>query len=198
MKTEIEVKFCNIEIDDIRSRLIKAGATMEQPMRLMRRALIETEAMARDDAFIRLRDEGNKTTLTYKKFETNSLTGAREHEVEVSDFETMKEILNLADLSFQTTQESKRETWRLGAVEVVIDQWPWMRPYIEIEGHSEAEVIKAAKELSFRWEDAVFGGADVIYHLEYPDMTVRGVIDIPYVRFDDPVPVEFGKRRSGS
>ena len=35
MKTEIEVKFLNIDIEDIRAKLQAAGAVCEQPMRLI-------------------------------------------------------------------------------------------------------------------------------------------------------------------
>lgn len=191
MKTEIEVKFIDIDIDVIRQRLQDVGAECEQPMRLMRRALIETDAMTQENAFLRLRDEGHRTTLTYKMFKENSLTGAREHEVTVSDYDTMHKILLACGFEFQTTQESKRETWRLGEVEIVIDQWPWMKPYIEIEAETESAVRETAVLLGFDWEDAVFGSADVVYHIEYPNMSVRGVVDIPSVRFDDPVPPEF-------
>ena len=198
MKTEIEVKFINIDIEEVRTKLREVGAVCEQPMRLMKRALIETEEMAKDEAFVRLRDEGNKVTLTYKKFEENSLTGAKEHEIIVSDFDTTLAILKTCGLKVQTFQESKRETWRVAEVEVVIDEWPWMRPYIEVEGHSEQAVKDTADLLGFDWSDAVFGGADVIYHLEYPKMSVRGVIDIDEVRFGEPVPAVFLGTENGS
>ena len=66
MKPEIEVKFIDIDIEDVRTRLTAAGAVCASPMRMMRRVLVETAQMADDDAFLRLRDEGDKVTLTYK------------------------------------------------------------------------------------------------------------------------------------
>ena len=93
-----------------------------------------------------------------------------------------------------TYQESKRETWTLGGAEVVIDEWPWINPYIEIEAENEAIVRDVATRLGFDWGDAVFGSVDVIYNKEYPDMTVRGVIDVKEVRFGQPSPAEFGER----
>ncbi|QQS21749.1 CYTH domain-containing protein [Candidatus Saccharibacteria bacterium] len=194
MKPEIEAKFMDIDIDDVRARLTRAGASCTAPMRLMRRVLIETEQMARDDAFVRLRDEGDKVTLTYKQFHGDQAHSASEHEVPVSGFDTALEILKACGLMVQTYQESKRETWQLGECEVVIDEWPWMNPYIEIEGESEAAVKKTAGLLGFDWAAVVFGGADVIYQRMFPRMTVRGVIDVPEVRFGDPVPKVFGKQ----
>src|SRR5690606_26156180 len=100
-------------------------------------------------------------------------------------------IFKVAGWDYMTYQESRRETWRLGEVEVVIDEWPWIPPYIEIEGETEAEVQSAADQLGFEWSTAMFGGVDIIYNLKYPNMSVRGVIDISNVRFSDPVPKEF-------
>jgi adenylate cyclase class 2 len=192
MKTEIEVKFLNIDIDDIRTRLKEAGAELEQPMRLMKRALIETPEMNERHAYLRIRDEGDKVTATFKQFTENSLTGAKEREIVVSDFDETVAIFAEFGLHYHTFQESKRETWRFGEAEVVIDEWPWINPYIEIEGDSEEAVKLAADKLDFDWETAAFGSVDVIYNLEYPTMTVRGVIDIEEVRFGEAVPAEFG------
>ena len=192
MKTEIEVKFIDITIDTIQQRLLAAGAVCEQPMRLMRRALMETPDMAAKDAFLRLRDEGNKVTLTYKQHLKTGIEAANEIETTVDDFDTAKSLLEASGMIFHTYQESRRETWKLGDVEVVIDEWPWMPPYIEIEGDNEASIREAAAILGFSWDEAVFGGVDVVYRMVYPAMSVRGVIDIPLVRFDDPVPQEFG------
>ncbi|HPQ82713.1 MAG: class IV adenylate cyclase [Candidatus Saccharibacteria bacterium] len=192
MKTEIEVKFINITIDAIQQRLLAAGAVCEQPMRLMRRALMETPDMAAKDAFLRLRDEGNKVTLTYKQHLKTGIEAANEIETTVDDFDAAKSLLEASGMIFHTYQESRRETWKLRDVEVVIDEWPWMPPYIEIEGDNEASIREAAAILGFSWDEAVFGGVDVVYRMVYPAMSVRGVIDIPLVRFDDPVPQEFG------
>lgn len=195
MKTEIEVKFLNINIDEMRQKLKDAGAVLEQPMRLMRRTLVETEETRSRHAYLRLRDEGDRITLTFKQFDEDSLTGAKEREVTVSDFDETIAILSEFNLNYHTFQESKRETWKYQDAEVVIDEWPWIAPYIEIEGDSEEIVKQAAASLGFDWDEAVFGSVDVIYNLEYPDMKVRGVIDVKEVRFGSPVPIEFGQNK---
>jgi len=199
MKTEIEVKFLHVDFDDVRKRLLAIGATCEQPMRLMRRVLYENDTLRRPDrdAFVRLRDEGDKVTLTLKEFKNDSLTGAQEREIVVSDFDDTVLILTELNLSYRTFQESKRETWMSvhpdGQVEVVLDEWPWLDTYIEIEGPSEAAVRDVAEKLGFSWQEATFGSVDVAYKEQYPDMSTRGVIDVGDVRFGAPLPKEFGK-----
>lgn len=191
VKTEIEAKFIDVDADEMRRRLEKVGAVCEQPMRLMRRALIETPEMEKRNAFLRIRDEGHRTTMTFKLFEQNALTGAKEIETEVGSFEDTLAILKECGLDYRTFQESKRETWQLDKVEVVIDEWPWLAPYIEIEGETEEAVREAASRLGFEWSEAVFGSVDVIYGRQFPHKTNRGVIDIHEVRFGEPVPQEF-------
>jgi adenylate cyclase class 2 len=195
MQKEIEVKFINVDIDAVRAALKNVGGVCDQPMRLMRRALIETQEMAAIDAFIRLRDEGDKVTLTYKQHLQNGIHAANEIETTVGDFDTTKALLEAAGFTFRTYQESRRETWRFGEVEIVIDEWPWMPPYIEIEGSNEGAVKSAAEKLGYNWGDAVFGGTDVIYQRLY-NMSdgIRGVIDISDVRFGAPLPKDFTRK----
>lgn len=195
MDSEIEVKFLNVDVADVRNRLEHAGAHLEQPMRMMRRVIIEPESLGGRDAFLRLRDEGDKVTMTFKEFAENDKSDVKEMEVVVSNFESMLEIFNQLSMHYRSYQESKRETWKFNDdVEVVIDEWPWLNPYIEIEGTSEAAIKKVAATLGFSWDEGVFGHVDAAYKLQYPNMTNRGVIDLKEVRFDMQSPEEFGER----
>jgi len=198
MQTEIEVKFVDVDIDDVRARLKAAGAALEQSMTEMRRVLIEEPHHAAERSFIRIRDEGSKTTLTFKRRllpdEETTLTSVQELETTVGDFDTAVKIFAEAGWNYVTYQESRRETWHLDDTEVVIDEWPWINPYIEIEGPTEDSVRSVAKKLGFDWETAMFGSVDVIYGRDYPNRTNRGVIDVKEVRFGTPSPKEFGAR----
>jgi adenylate cyclase class 2 len=192
MQTEIEVKYLDIVLDDIRTRLKDAGAVCEQPMRLLRRTLIEEPHHRAKHGFIRIRDQGDKITMAYKQRDDEfAMHGTKEIEVEVSDFQNTVDLLEAAGWPSMTYQESRRETWNMDDVEVVIDEWPWIDPYIEIEGPTESSVRRAAEKLGFAWEDHILGSVDVIYERDYPKMTVRGIIDIKEARFGDSVPAVF-------
>lgn len=195
MKTEIEAKFADIDIEDMRKALKTAGAICEQPMRLMRRALIEEPHHAKEHAFIRIRDEGDRVTLAFKRRKdpyNPGIDGVKEIEVEVSDFDNTLTIFSEAGWHYITFQESKRETWKLGDVEIVIDQWPWLEPYIEIEGPTEAAIRAVAEKLGLKWKDAKFVNVDVLYNKQYEFATgFRGVIDVPEARFGAPLPLQF-------
>ena len=188
MQTEIEVKFPNVDFDTLRAQLTRLGAQLEQPMRHMRRAIIETPELREKNSFVRVRDEGDKTTLTYKQFDENSLTGAKEIEIVVGDFDACVSLLEQAYLPYRSFQESRRETWHLDDTEVVLDEWPHLEPYIEIEGLSEKGVKETAKKLGFDWNDAVFGKVTELYQLQYPNGDADKLVTVPRLTFDQPLP----------
>ncbi|MDB5177728.1 MAG: hypothetical protein JWO61_111 [Candidatus Saccharibacteria bacterium] len=201
MKTEIEVKFVNIDIDAMRQKLTDVGAELEQPMRLMRRVLIEQPEHEAEHSFIRIRDQGDKTTLCFKRRaskDIHTIDDTKEIEVNVSDFDTTVELFKEAGWPPKTYQENRRETWNLDDVEVVIDEWPWMPTQIEIEGPTEAAVQSAAKKLGLTWSEARLGHIDNIYQEYYTFAPgFRGVIELAEVRFEDAPPSQMTPIESG-
>lgn len=201
MQQEIEVKFLNVDFDDIRAKLKKLGAVCEQPMRLMRRVVIDypdRKLQATGDSWVRVRDEGDKITLTFKKTTEHEFGGAHEIEVTVSDYQKTIDIFLAMGLVVHTDQETRRETWKLGDVEVVLDEWPWIKPFIEIEGGSESDVQQVAAQLGLDWNNAVFGSAVVAYQIAYPEAPDVGVkiSKEPKIKFDLPVPAWLEKGRN--
>ena len=199
MKPEIEVKFLNVNHDEVRAKLKALGAKLEHPMRLMRRAMFDYPdnrlQKERPHRRLRVRDEGDKITITLKKSGDGDSSYAGEVETIVESFENMTEILKNVGLYIYSFQESKRETWMLEGTEVVLDEWPWIRPYIEIEGSTEESIKSVAKKLDFDWIDAVFGSVDAVYRAEYSKMTVDDSVgDLKEVKFDMPIPQYFKER----
>jgi adenylate cyclase, class 2 len=189
MQAEIEAKFLAVSHDEVRAKLLELGATCVQPMRLMRRVTIENGDLVAKNAFVRVRDEGHRVTMTYKQFDSLSVDGAKEIEIVVSDFDAAVQLLEAAGLPSQSFQESKRETWTMGDVEIVLDEWPWLKPYIEIEASTESAVRDTAAQLGFDWDDAVFGDVMVAYRAEYPHLKMTETVGrVASVKFGDPVP----------
>ena len=193
MNTEIEVKFLHINHEEIRSRLKDAGFVCSIPMRLMRRAIIDYADRRLQtgipNSYIRVRDEGDRVTLTYKQFATLSIDGAQEVEVVTSSFEDTVKIFTQVGLEVVSLQESKRETWRSDTCEVVLDEWPWLDPYIEIEATTESEVKDAAQRLGLDWSVAKFGDVMVAYRDQYPYLNeTQTVGKVPEVLFSAPLP----------
>lgn len=193
MNTEIEAKFLNQRHEVIRERLKGIGSVCVAPMRLMRRAIIDYPdrrlQKGTPNAYIRVRDEGDRVTLTYKQFTSLSVSGAQEVDVTVSSFPDTVEIFTSIGFAVVSLQESKRETWRFEDCEVVLDEWPWLNPYIEVEGPTEQQLIALAERLELNWHDAVFGDVMVAYRAQYPHLTLEQTVgNIPEVTFDAPKP----------
>jgi adenylate cyclase class 2 len=193
MKTEIEVKFLSLSHDEVRKRLLEIGATCVHPMRLMKRAIIDFTnhrlVQGESNAYVRVRDEGDKVTLTYKQFNSLSVDGAQEIETTVGSFEDAIAIFIAIGLEVMSFQESKRETWEYKGYEIVLDEWPWLNPYIEIEGMSEDGLKLIATELGLQWDKAAFGDVMVAYRAQYPHLKVgESVSGLKEVRFNTPAP----------
>jgi adenylate cyclase class 2 len=194
MNSEIEAKFLNVDHDAVRKQLQAIGGVQKYPSRLMRRLVVQNDVMKESSAYVRVRDEGDKVTLTYKRKDANTVDGMKELETEVKDFETAANILRALDFQWQSYQESKREKWMVGEVEVVLDEWPWLAPLIEIEGSSEQAIREVAEKLGFDWNNAMFGSVMTAYRAQYPWLGPGDKIgQLPEVRFDDPTPEMFEK-----
>lgn len=166
MKTEIEAKFLNIDIKDVREKLKKIGAVMEYPERLMKRKVFDypDNRLDKESAWVRVRDEGDsKITLSYKKLLDRSLHGTKEITLNVSDFEIMCDFLQACGFAVKSYQETKREKWTLGESEITIDTWPWIPTFVEIESETEEEVHKVSKLLGFDWKKALHGSVETAY-----------------------------------
>lgn len=189
MKPEIEAKFLRVDVDVIRKRLTDLQAECKHPMRLMRRVTYHTPEMLTKRAYMRVRDEGNRTTFTYKQFDSKSVDGAKEVEVIVSSFDDTIAILKQAGHDATAYQETKRETWLYNDTEIVIDIWPWLSPYIEIEGANEVSLRVVAELLGLNWSDAVFGDVMQAYRGDYPFLTeTQDINQLAKITFSDTVP----------
>lgn len=194
MQKEIEAKFLNQNHNLIRSKLKSLGATCEYPMKLVRRTVMDypDRSLQRKRAWVRLREELNGTVeLMLKQVAADSLGQTFEQAVVVADYEDAKKFAIALGLEVKSEQESKRELWHLDDVEIMLDEWPWVKPFIEIEALTEAEVKNTAKILDLKWADAKFGSITPVYMAEFDLTAVRfESIDKPF-RFNDPVPKEF-------
>lgn len=190
MQEEIEVKFLDINHDELRSRLLSIGADCLHPKRLMKRAIIDYPDRRMQNTsntgwgWVRVRDEGDKVTCTYKHISNDANQTVHEIEYEVSSYDKAVELFETIGLKNHSEQETRRETWEVGGVEVVLDEWPWIPPYIEIEGPSVDAIRDVATKLGFDWGDVFPGNADHVYRKYYPKMDAEeSVSDMNYLTF---------------
>jgi adenylate cyclase class 2 len=170
MLSKIEAKFLDVDYDQLKVRLKSAGATCMHPDRLTKRLTMDfpDKRLRRTaNGWVRVRDEGDRITLTYKQLNDRSIAGMQEVEAVVDDFEKTEELLKAIGLERCAYQETRRETWELDGVEIDLDQWPWIRPFVEVEGPHEAAVWSVVRKLGLDRSKAEYGSVEIVYQAEY-------------------------------
>jgi adenylate cyclase class 2 len=189
MDIEYEAKFTEIDKDKIRKNLKKIGAKIIKPEFLQKRITFNLpKGHEIKGGWVRVRDEGDKITMSLKVVDGNKIENQKEICVKVSDFEQTALLLELIGLQKKAYQETLRELWKLGDVEITIDEWPFLEPYVEIEGKSESEVIGACKKLGFDYKKAIFGAVDVLYNRKYKVSNDQINNHTPRIVFDEKNP----------
>ncbi len=191
MKTEYEATFLHIEKDLLRQKLKELGATLVRSEYKQRRVNFDLQPLGRGFwEWARVRDEGDKITMAYKSIPAeSSIDQQKEIEFAVSDFDAGIEFLKTLGARMTNYSETLRERWELGGVEIDIDTWPHLEPYLEIEGDGEEKVKMVATSLGFAWSDAQFCGAGKIYEMVYgvhPDKLSQE--KVVRLTFEDPNP----------
>ena len=107
MNIEYEVRVLEIDVLNFQKKLEELGAVKKWE-RLQKRYTYDFTPK-RDNSWVRLRTNGEETTLTIKTVvDKNDLGGTQEHEVVVSDFEKMNDILEKLGYKHRNYQENKR------------------------------------------------------------------------------------------
>lgn len=158
---EHEAKILNIDVMEISQKLEALGATKKGEF-TFRRHVFDTIPET-PNRWVRLRTDGTETTLTVKEITTATIDGTEEWEVDVSDFETTLTILEKIGITSRGYQENTRIEFDLEGAQVVIDHWPKLAPYIEIEARDVAEVIRIAGLLGYQEEDLVAENTSDLY-----------------------------------
>ena len=171
MPIEYEAKFLNIDKEEIRSKLSAAGFTCTMPETLYKRQVFDVPGFSSKEKWGRVRLEKDVINLSIKHtIDASRVDGTLEREINiplgqnpVQQFEDAIRFMLECGLQPAGLHENKREIWQKDQVEVVIDTWPGVPPYIEIEAESEEQVRKACGELGMDFEWAKFGGILIVY-----------------------------------
>jgi len=188
MYTEIEAKFLDVNLPILRKKLKKIGAKLIHHEFLMKSKTFDfpDKRLEKIGAWIRVRNEYDKITLSYKCLLDRTLHGTKETMIKIDDFDQACNFLLLLDLVLVSFHETKRETWKYKGSEVTIDTWPWIPSFVEIESPTENELKEIANILGFKWSSALHGSVEIVYQ-RYFDVTEAEVDNWETITFI-PVP----------
>lgn len=173
MAEEIEVKFLNIDKEALERKLKEVGAKKVADYSYRRRVFDYPDGrLDRDYSWLRLRDEGNQVTLSFKKRlradngdPTAQDIGMEEVEVKVSDFDTTALLLHKLGFVDKHYVENKRTRWLRDEVEFDIDTYPRLEPYLEIEAPSWQKIDEAIVLLGLNPADKKIFSTNQVYAL---------------------------------
>ncbi len=192
MQIEYEATFIHINKDEIRERLKKVGAKLVYHEMVQKRVVFDpASGFQKFGKFIRVRDEGEKITLTLKEVGDKGIEDKKEMEVDVSDFDNTVSILKSIGCNARSYEESKRELWEFDGAKITIDDWPYLFPLVEVESGSEQEVKIISEKLGFNWDEAKFCTAGDLYVEKYgkgPLDIARELGSMTTLTFEDPNP----------
>ena len=161
MKTEIECRLLEINVEDFLSKLKQNGATFVGDWVQMRYCY--DFKPIRRNSWIRLRTNGKETTLTIKEIGGNKIDGTKESEIIVSDFAGTDEILQKLGYHARSKQENRRIRFMFEGVEIDIDFWPRIPTYVEFEAESEQAIISVLNKLGIDYNKTTTLDVESIY-----------------------------------
>ena len=165
MKIEYEIRFLEIDKNSILEKLNELGA--EEVGNWLQIRKTYDLIPATPNSWLRLRTNGEKTTLTVKEINSNKVDGTKELEVVVDDFNETDAILTKIGLSSRNFQENKRHQFIYKDAEIDIDSWPLIPTYLEIEGESEEKIKEVCEDLGLDYEKSTTMDVTDIYKSVY-------------------------------
>lgn len=168
MKIEFEATFLNQDKNVVRNKLKKVKARLLKKEILMKRRVFDLpKGNNIKGGWLRVRDEGDKITMSLKVVDGNKIHNQKEACLTVNNFDEACAFLKLIGCREKSFQKTKRESWVLNDCEITIDEWPFLESFVEIEGKNEKEVKRVAKKLGYDYKDAYFCAVDTIYQKKY-------------------------------
>lgn len=151
---ENEVKFLLSDLPGFESRLIQAGAILKHPriFEINLRFDLPDHQLTAAHRVLRLRQD-DRSRLTYKGPAdlSQAISSRRELEIEVSDFDTARLLLESLGYVVTVQYEKWRTTYQLQDVEIVLDELPYGN-FCELEAPKASQIKKLAQFSRLDWD----------------------------------------------
>lgn len=122
--------------------------------------------MINPNKWVRLRQSNGKTELTVKHILKNNIDrfqNVLEYEIPVDSIENTNEVLEQLGLFSRNYQEKNRISFKYKEASIEIDEWPLLKPYMEIETDNTDTINEIIEKLSLREHEVVSLNTEVLY-----------------------------------
>ena len=166
---EFEAKFLDIDYNDLITKVKSLGGILIQPNTIYNRSMFNLCDIKK--GYVRVRDEGNKVTMTSKIYKNPDYPD--EYEIEINnDFEKGRAFLQSLNLTETAYHETMREKWNIpldktNICEIAIDCIPGIPMYVEVECKSEADLNKSIKMLNMDNSKKQYGTYGKVFNEYY-------------------------------
>ncbi len=175
---EIETKVLEVDTESIKQKLKSLGARETQNTRLIVDWYCKKEALDANHLwYLRVRKTSDgKSEISWKSLEkfVGNTRQSDEININVSDFEHTKSLLEAVGLVHYAHQEKDRISFAFKDWNFDLDQYPKMPAYLEIEGNSAEHIGEAIKLLELQNYEALSQGETKLikekYGLDWHDM----------------------------
>ena len=176
---EVEVKFYLADLEGMRNKILKLGARSKGHLfETNIRYEDKNNSLIKKKSLLRLRQD-EKTTFTLKSrppVKSKDYKIVNELEVEVSDFATMGQILQMLGFHPEQKYEKWRETIVLDQTVFCLDRMPY-GDFLEIEGQ-EKDIRYYASRFGLNWQKRIIFNYLTIFeimrknlNLDFNDLT---------------------------
>ena len=156
---EIEIKILEIDRSSLEEKLVSLGAAKVFDDEIY--ALyydFPDSSIRRNGCTLRLRREGSKSVFALKKDIVSTEAKIREeNEIEVSDFNGMKNLLETLGMNAWLEMKKHRTSYEIKGVRFEIDAYhdaySYIPQFLEIEGHDIETIYVYAELLGFGKDD---------------------------------------------
>lgn len=179
MEIEYEARFLDINPQELIKKIKEVGGSLKKPLTLYRRSVFSLCDIKR--GFVRVRDEGDKVTMTTKIYKNPKFP--QEYELDLKDsFEHGQAFLRSLNLEEKAYHETMREKWSIirnnkEICEIAIDRIPGLPTYAEVECKSKKDLNHCIKLLNLKNHKILFGGYGKVY-VEYYGMSENEINNI--------------------
>ncbi len=181
---EIEARFLEVDIEEMRKKLKALKAKKVHPMMVYRRYIFNLQN-PNEKGYARVRQEASGITMTIKKYGANKYASEFEVALDNTTLEEARDFMLGAGFTQKAYHETLREKYKLPSVnEIVIDVIPGLPPYIEIEAPSEAKMVAISEKLGLKMEDAKYGAYGKQFEEYYGIPQVVADNDVAEMRFE--------------
>lgn len=156
MAKEIELNVYNVSKEQVEKRLKELNAKhigRHSFKRINFQLPSPTPKKPGETSWLRLRTDGEKTTMTFKEQKGTEMSQRYEAEIEVDDFiGAVNIILKILPGTEYDYFENERDEYELDGVHITIDKFPRLPHTMEIEGPSEKAVYDMLERIGIKGE----------------------------------------------